>query len=86
MEKHFTHRDNHSSIQMNKNYYSALQIYRDPNLTYRMVIQAFICLQKLSLIQVTKEGHYDRNKMEGSLTRFRATDDLLEMFDQLITL
>ena len=82
-KKHLTHRDNHSSIQKNKNYYSALQIYRDPNLTYRMVIQAFDGLQKLNLIQVTKEGHYDHIKMEGSLTRFKATDELSEMFDQL---
>ena len=35
--KHFTHEDNHSSIQKNKNYYSALEQYRDPNLIYRMV-------------------------------------------------
>ena len=75
-KKHFTHRDNHSSIQKNKNYYSALQIYRDPNLTYRMVIQAFDGLQKLSLIQLTKEGHYDQIKMQGSLTRFKATKEL----------
>ena len=55
-KKHFAHKDYHSSIQKNKNYYSALQIYRDPNLTYRMVIQAFDGLQKLSLIQITKEA------------------------------
>ena len=82
-KKHFTHRDNHSSIQKNKNYYSALQIYRDPNLTYRMAIQAFDGLQTLNLIQVTKEGHYDRIKMEGTLTRFKATDELLGMFEEL---
>jgi len=82
-KKHFTHKDYHSSIQKNKNYYSALQIYRDPNLTYRMVMQAFDGLQKLNLIQVTKDGYYDRIKMEGNLTRFKATDDLSEMFDQL---
>lgn len=82
-KKYFTHKDYNCSIQKNKNYYSALQIYRDPNLTYRMVIQAFDGLQKLNLIQVTKEGHYDHIKMEGSLTRFKATGELSEMFDQL---
>ena len=35
--KHFTYEDNHPSIQKNKNYYSALEQYRDPNLIYRMV-------------------------------------------------
>ena len=44
-KKHFTHKDYHSSIQKNKNYYSALQIYRDPNLTYRMVIQACMTIR-----------------------------------------
>ncbi len=68
--KHFTHEDNESSIQKNKNYYSALEQYRDPNLTYRMAIQAFEGLQMLDMIYVTKNGYYDRNKMEGDLTRF----------------
>ena len=39
--KHFTHKDNESSIQKNKNYYSALEQYRDSNLTYRMAMRAF---------------------------------------------
>tara|TARA_A100001015_G_C15015598_1_gene725347 strand:+ start:520 stop:1878 length:1359 start_codon:yes stop_codon:yes gene_type:complete len=82
-KKHFTHKDYHSSIQKNKNYYSALQVYRDTNLTYKMVIQAFDGLQKLNLIQVTKNGYYDRIKMEGSLTRFKSTDELSEIFTQL---
>ena len=30
--KHFTHIDNETSIPKNKNYYSALAQYRDPNL------------------------------------------------------
>ena len=54
-KKHFTHHDHEPSIQKNKNYYSALQIYRDPNLTYRMAMQVFEGLQKLNLITVTKD-------------------------------
>ena len=82
-KKHHTHKDNQSSIQKNKNYYSALQIYRDPNLTYRMAIQAFEGLQKLNLINVTKEGSYDRIKLEGNLTRYKATHELSEMLNEL---
>ena len=82
-KKHHTHKDNHSSIQKNKNFYSALQQYRDPYLTYRMAIQAFEGIQKLDLIEVTKNGFYDRIKMEGNLTRYRATPKLSEMLDEL---
>ena len=82
-KKHHTHKDNHSSIQKNKNFYSALQQYRDPYLTYRMAIQAFEGLQKLDLIEVTKNGFYDRIKMESNLTRYRATPKLSEMLNEL---
>ena len=82
-KKHHTHEDNESSIQKNKNFYSALTKYRDPNLTYRMAIQAFEGLQKLDMIYVTKEGYYDRNKLEGSLTRYKATHNLREHFRDL---
>ena len=82
-KKHHTHRDNQSSIQKNKNFYSALQQYRDPYLTYRMAIQTFEGLQKLDLIEVTKNGFYDHVKMEGNLTRYRATPKLSEMLNEL---
>ena len=82
-KKHHTHKDNQSSIQKNKNFYSALQQYRDPYLTYRMAIQAFEGLQKLDLIEVTKNGFYDRIKMESSLTRYRATPQLSELLGEL---
>ena len=41
-KKHHTHEECETSIQKNKNYYSALAKYRDPNLTYRMAIQAYV--------------------------------------------
>ena len=82
-KKHHTHKDNQSSIQKNKNFYSALQQYRDPYLTYQMAIQTFEGLQKLDLIEVTKNGFYDHVKMEGNLTRYRATPKLSEMLNEL---
>jgi hypothetical protein len=82
-KKHHTHPDNHLSIQKNKNFYSALKQYRDPQLTYRMAMHAFDGLQKLDMIYVVQDGYYDRIKMEGSLTRYKATYRLTEMFDEL---
>lgn len=81
--KHHTHPDNHLSVQKNKNFYSALKQYRDPQLTYRMAMHAFDGLQKLDIIYVVQDGYYDRIKMEGSLTRYKATYRLTEMFDEL---
>ena len=82
-KKHHSHPDNHSSMQKNKNFYSALKQYRDPQLTYRMAIHAFDGLQKLDMIYVVQDGYYDRIKMEGSLTRYKATLRLTEMFEEL---
>ena len=66
-------------MQKNKNFYSALTQYRDPQLTYRMAIHAFDGLQKLDMIYVVQDGYYDRIKMEGSLTRYKATHRLTEI-------
>ena len=82
-KKHHTHPDNHSSMQKNKNFYSALKQYRDPQLTYRMAIHAFDGLQKLDLIKITGEGKYDPRKMEGKLTRYKAIGHLVEMLQEL---
>ena len=35
------------------------------------------------MIYVTKKGYYDRDKMEGDLTRFKATHNLRELFNEL---
>ena len=65
-KKHHTHPDNHSSMQKNKNFYSALKQYRDPNLTYRMAIHAFDGLQELDMISVVQDGYIDHIKMDFS--------------------
>ena len=48
-----------------------------------MAMQVFEGLQKLNFITVTKEGHYDRIKLEGNLTRYKATHELSELFNQI---
>ena len=82
-KKHHTHQDNESLMQLNRNFYSALKQYRDPQLTYRMAIHAFDGLQKLDLIKITGEGKYDPRKMEGKLTRYKAIGHLVEMLQEL---
>ena len=68
-----------SKINSNRNYYSSQpERYRDSNLTYRQVIAAFEGLLNLRLIQITREGYYDSETLTGELTRFVATDELLE--------
>ena len=71
------------SIHKHNNYYSSNTRYRDPNLTYRMTMNAFDGLQLLNLIVVTKDGYYDRIKMQGGLTRYRAREELLEMLNAI---
>ena len=40
-----------------------------------MTMAAFDGLQLLNLIVVTKDGYYDRTKMQGGLTRYRAGEE-----------
>ncbi len=37
----------------------------------------------LGLIEVTKEGYYDRETLQGSLTLFIARDELLELLPEI---
>ena len=48
-----------------------------------MTMAAFDGLQLLNLIVVTKDGYYDRTKMQGGLTRYRARGELLEMLNEI---
>ena len=71
------------SINRRSGYYSENPRYRDPSLTYKQVRAAFEGLQSLGLIQITKEGHFDHVRLEGSLTRYVARDELQERLQQL---
>ncbi len=83
LKAYHSHPDKECSIQKNKNIYSQYKRYRDPNLTFRMAMAAYIGLQKLGMIIQTASGWYDRFKMEGKLTRYRATQSLLERIDEI---
>ena len=71
------------SINRRSGYYSENPRYRDPSLTYKQVRAAFEGLQLLGLIEITKEGHFDHVRLEGSLTRYVARDELQERLQQL---
>ena len=79
----YIHPEAECSIHKHNNYYSSNPRYRDPNLTYRMTMNAFDGLQLLNLIVVTKDGYYDRTKMQGGLTRYRARKELLEILNEI---
>ena len=82
-KNHFVHPDNECLINKNKNFYSENSRYRDPNLTYRMAMAAFDGLINLDMIYVTKGGYYDRTSFQGDLTRYKATQRLLDRIDEL---
>ena len=79
----YIHPEAECSIHKHNNYYSSNPRYRDPNLTYKMTMAAFDGLQLLNLIVVTKDGYYDRTKLQGGLTRYRAREELLEILNEM---
>ena len=77
----YIHPEAECSIYKYNNHYSSNKRYRDPNLTYKMTMAAFDGLETLNLIVVTKDGYYDRTKMQGGLTRYLSREELLEMLN-----
>ena len=71
------------SINLRSGYYSENYRYRDPHLTYRQVRAVFDSLISMRQIEITKDGYYNKVKMEGSLTCFIARDELLERLQNL---
>jgi hypothetical protein len=72
-----------SMINLRSGYYSELDRYRDPQLTYRQVKAAFDTLIECRYIEVTTKGYFSRETGTGGLTRFAPTDRLLERFENL---
>ena len=74
---------NESSINLRSGYYSELPRYRDAKLTYRQVKTAFDGMIDARLIEITTAGYYLREAGRGGLTKFIATDNLLERFESI---
>jgi hypothetical protein len=72
------------SINKRSGYYSEVPIrYRDPLLTYRQHIAVHEGLLKLGFIEITQNGFFDRETLQGDLTRYIAKDELLERLIEL---
>ena len=72
------------SINKRSGYYSEVPIrYRDPLLTYRQHIAVHEGLLKLGFIEITQNGYFDRETLQGDLTRYIAKDELLERLIEL---
>jgi hypothetical protein len=71
------------SINKRSGWYSENPRYRDPLLTYKQMISVLDGLKTLGFIEVTREGHYDPETLQGSLTLFIAADELLERLQEL---
>ena len=70
-------------INKRRDYYSENPRYRDPLLTYKQTIAAYDGLNMLGLIEINKEGQYDRETLQGSLTKFVARDELFERLREI---
>jgi hypothetical protein len=72
------------SINKRSGYYSEQnERYRDPLLTYKQTMAAFEGLVKLGFVEITQKGYFDRESLEGGLTRIIAADELKERLDEL---
>ena len=70
-------------INKRNGHYSENPRYRDPLLTFKQTSAVFDRLNMLGLIEVTKEGYYDPETLQGSLTKFLARDELLERLREI---
>ena len=77
------HEGYEAGINKRSGWYSANERYRQPGLTYRQTISAYEGLLHLRLIRETKAGFLDRENLEGSITKFVANDELLEMLSDI---
>ncbi len=73
------HEGYEAGINKRSGWYSSNERYRHPGLTYRQTISAYEGLLHLRLIRETKAGFLDRENLEGSITKFVANDELLEI-------
>ena len=71
------------NINKRSGWYSENPRYRDPLLTYKQMIAVFNGLHKMGFIEVTREGHFDRETFQGKVTRYVANDELLERLLEL---
>lgn len=67
------------SINKRAGWYSENSRYGDPNLSFEQTVAAYDGLLKLGLVQETQSGYFNRETLEGNITRFAANDELLSI-------
>ena len=77
------HEGYEAGINKRSGWYSEIERYRHPGLTYRQTIAAYDGLRQLGLISETRNGYLDRDTFEADITKFVANDELLEMLSEL---
>jgi hypothetical protein len=61
---------------------SPLSRYRNPNLSYGLMKQAFEGFLKLEYVQIDREGYWDKKNRTGKPTKIRGTEKLVALLDQ----
>jgi hypothetical protein len=56
--------------------------YRYPELSYRLMTQAFDGLQRLGYLQVDLRGYHDKETGKGKVTKIRGTQKLVRLLEQ----
>ena len=64
-------------------YYSESPRHRDPNLTFKQTMAAFDGMIALGMIEVTRNGFFDRDTGVGGITKYKARNRLLEMLEDV---
>ena len=77
------HEGYEAGINKRSGWYSEIERYRQPGLTYRQTIAAYDGLRQLGLISETRNGFLDRDNFEADITKFVANDEQLEMLSEL---
>jgi hypothetical protein len=56
--------------------------YRNPELSFRLMMQAFAGLEQLGYLHLDLKGFYDKEKGSGKVTKIRGTEKLISLFEQ----
>ena len=77
------HDDYEGGVNKRAGWYSECPQYRNPNLTFKQTIAACDGLISLGQIEETQSGYFNKETLEGSITKFVATDELLSLLSEI---
>ncbi|MDC1382390.1 hypothetical protein N8500_02785 [Candidatus Puniceispirillum sp.] len=77
------HEGYEGGVNKRSGWYSESSSYRDPNFTFKQTMAAYDGLIKLGMIRQTQQGYFNRETLEGSITRFVANDELLSILSEI---